>query len=330
VTRIAIWVFVVVAAELGCQRPAHSPRAPGAASIAGPAVMTGRGPYVAEGLPSELQEALVRVNARDAITVKGHGRNEYVIRRTRRWQCGSTVSVGFLGGAPSLRAGIVDATAEWTNKGNVKLDFGSSADGYRSWAPSDQTYTAEIRISFNDPEGGYWSLVGKDSVDPEIVRPGHASMNFEGFATQLPPNWSATVIHEFGHALGFEHEHQHPQRGCDFLWDDDPGYQHTTDSFGQFVRDAQGRRPSVYTVLGGRPNNWDRAKVDFNLRKLPNTRAFKSSPLVDRDSIMKYYFDDWMFEAGANSPCYSSVDNAHVSAKDAQGVAWAYPAICLE
>ena len=33
-------------------------------------------------------------------------------------------------------------------------------------------------LHFDD--GGYWSLVGNDGVNPEIVTPGEASMNFAG------------------------------------------------------------------------------------------------------------------------------------------------------
>ena len=70
-------------------------------------------------------------------------------------------------------------------------------------------------------------MVGNDSIDPTIVGAGEASMNFGGFAQGPPPGWEATVLHEFGHALGFQHEHQLPVGGCDleFRWEDDPGYQ---------------------------------------------------------------------------------------------------------
>jgi hypothetical protein len=78
-------------------------------------------------------------------------------------------------------------------------------------------------------------------------------MNFGGFAVSLPQDWAATVLHEFGHALGLQHEHQHPVGGCDldFRWEDDPGYTPTFDGFGQFITDSNGKPPSVYTVLGG-------------------------------------------------------------------------------
>jgi hypothetical protein len=70
-------------------------------------------------------------------------------------------------------------------------------------------------------------------------------MNFEGFDKGTPSDWEGTVRHEFGHALGLEHEHQHPEGGCDaeWRWNDDAGYIPTRDKDGGFTRDKQGRYP---------------------------------------------------------------------------------------
>jgi hypothetical protein len=287
-----------------------------------------KGPYIAEGYPKRIASALTVLNARDATEVVTEGRSEYVIRRKRRWSCGSTVTVAFKGGSKALRAKIASATDDWTALGNIKLDFGDASSGYRDWSPADTEYVADIRISFDDPEGGYWSLVGRDSRVSSLAGPGQPSMNYQDFDKGLPSDWRATVLHEFGHALGFEHEHQHPRTGCDFRWDDDPGYEKTQDEFDQYVIDANGRRPGIYTVMGGPPNEWSSEDVDFNLRKLRNTRAFRSSRFVDKESIMKYFYEDWLFEAGAESPCYFDYDNATLSPKDGEGIAWAYPASC--
>lgn len=58
-------------------------------------------------------------------------------------------------------------------------------------------------------------MVGRNAVNAALPGggPGQASMNLAGFDIALPADWQAVVRHEFGHALGFEHEHQSPAGG---------------------------------------------------------------------------------------------------------------------
>lgn len=128
-------------------------------------------------------------------------------------------------------------------------------------------------------------------------------MNFDSFDDSLPAYWEGTVHHEFGHALGFEHEHQSPVTRCDFRFYDDKGYVKTKDSFGWYTKDKTDRYPGLYTYLGGKANYWSKSKVDFNLRKIPTTSAFLIGPF-DKLSIMKYYYDAFMFKLGDKSPCF--------------------------
>ena len=150
-------------------------------------------------------------------------------------------------------------------------------------------------------------------------------MNFQGFTMFLPSDYAATVKHEFGHALGFEHEHQKPRDGCDqdFRWDDDQGYVPTRGPRGEMILDSAGKRPGIYSVLGGPLNNWSKAKIDFNLRQLPDSRAFNAGPF-DNKSIMKYYFPDWMFVKGTASHCFGP-QNLEISDQDKIGASKLYP-----
>lgn len=72
---------------------------------------------------------------------------------------------------------------------------------------TDKIEQAQIRISF-DSNGGAWSLLGTDCLQNKTG----PTMNFGWLDV-------ATVIHEFGHALGMIHEHQNPQSNP-IKWDE--------------------------------------------------------------------------------------------------------------
>jgi hypothetical protein len=252
-------------------------------------------------------------------------RFQQMVNISKTWKPGEVVTVAFRGGSPGLRQQVVSAVKPWTEAANVTFDFGNTPNSgtFREWTVSDADFKAEVRISFDSE--GYWSLVGRDSTDGTLVKPNEASMNFEGFDRSLPVDWEATVLHEFGHALGFDHEHQIPDSVCqtDFRWDDDPGYVPTQDMNGQFALDDQNRKPGLYTLLGGAPNKWSKETVDFNLKELAFTKDTRLTAF-DRLSIMKYYFDFWMFKNGNKSACYGP-ENLTLSEDDKKVVSEVYP-----
>ncbi len=248
-----------------------------------------------------------------------------VVSLTRRWLPSQTVKVAFNPGDAELHGKIARVASEWAKHANVVLDFGYSEDTrtYRTWSDNDTQFAADIRVNFYEP--GYWSLVGTDSSNPSVIKPSEPSLSLSAFHIELPADWESVVLHEFGHALGFEHEHQHPFEGCDseFRWSDDLGYVPTKDQYGQFVVDANGRRPGLYTVLAGPPNNWTKAKVDHNLRQLDQSHAYLVTEF-DPNSIMKYAFPQWMFVSN-DSYCYTPFDNHALSQGDIEGARMAYP-----
>jgi hypothetical protein len=279
-----------------------------------------------EGMPPARWAQIEKYNEALSKTARvGSMQPEAVVAVAKRWAPGNTIRVAFRGGTPQIHRGIERVAAVWTQYANVGFDFGydSSANRYRAWSTTDAERVAEIRIGFDLP--GYWSCVGNDSMLDACATAGQQSMNLQRFDVALPSDWISTTLHEFGHSLGLEHEHQNPIDGCDdqFLWDDEPGYQKTRDMFQQFIPDGNGRRPGIFTVLAGPLNNWDRPTIERNMKELKNSTAYQSTQF-DKDSIMKYWFPAWQFKDGERSKCYSA-RNDTLSTLDRVGIANAYP-----
>jgi hypothetical protein len=281
-------------------------------------------PYkIQEGYPVDV---IQRYKNRSFSLRQGVGASEFqatqsVIQVSQVWtRREQPITAAFLGGSTELRTQIVATVQAWSESSGVAFDFGP-AGSLREWSRQDQTYKAEVRISFD--EVGYWSFVGAESVDPSLTASNQPSMNFQQFDKGLPPDWQGVVLHEFGHALGFQHEHQSPNAHCDseFRWEDDAKYVKQTNIYGSYVPDSSGRRPGIYTVLGGPPNNWSRSQIDFNLKSLPATIDLRFSAFDPR-SVMMYSFQSWMF-VDANSACQIQ-ENVQLSDEDKRAAAASY------
>lgn len=114
---------------------------------------------------------------------------------------------------------------------------------------------SDIRIGFREEEGA-WSYVGTDCAKIPL---NERTMNL-GFIDR------ATVLHEFGHALGLIHEHQSPAEGG-FEWN----------------------KPVVIEDCSGYPNFWDRQTIRTNI-----FHRYKKSSIsgtkYDKKSIMHYRY----------------------------------------
>lgn len=259
--------------------------------------------------PSTIATKLSELRAAEegAVSKLSGSEARYLFSR-KRWTPGSTILVAFNGGSSSLHKAIAEQAIQWTKFANITLDFGfNPATGtYRTWSANDTERVAHIRIGFNQP--GYWSFVGTDSI-ANFSPANAASMNYENFADAWPlleSRWKTVVIHEFGHALGLHHEHQHPSCSSEFRWQRGPNGE-----------------PSVYEVFE-KWQGWTPQVVDVNLRSLPSTES-DASKLPDKKSVMFYAMPAQSFEKGTASTCFIPTENPSISKIDALAAQIAYP-----
>lgn len=288
------------------------------------------GDIVLDTLPDDVLGSMETRDRWMASLRYAEGALEFLVADLQSWTPGQTIRVAFLGGSTDLYKGIEDAIREISDAANLTLDFKQN-NAYRTWTTSDTQYAAEIRVSFD--AAGYFSLVGTDSVNPNIGLPqqpvgggpNQRSLNLGGFDVSRPPGWQGTTRHEFLHALSFHHEHQNMRGPCEaaFRWEDDPGYQPTRDARGAYVPDAAGLRPGIYTYLSGYPNGWSKSKVDFNLRTVSDSRALVAGPF-DPASVMLYRFPT-LFYRTQPSPCAPAGDGQQLSDGDKRGLKLLYP-----
>ncbi len=172
-----------------------------------------------------------------------------VAAKDKLWPKGKVLKVRFLQGQPALHARVMKAAQSWILPG-MKLQL----------LPAQAGEAADFRIAF-DTKAGSWSYVGTDC---RTIRPADPTMNL-GWADMDTPekDFSSVVIHEFGHALGLLHEHNHP--AARVQWD----------------------KAAVNADLSGDPNFWDQATIDSNV-----FAKFEASQVIttdfDKASVMIY------------------------------------------
>lgn len=136
---------------------------------------------------------------------------------SKHWINGSVLKVKFLGGTTEQHKTVKLVVKEWENNCNIAFNF-------------VDTLPADIRITFN-PDDGAWSYVGTDN---KYIPQNEPTMNLGWLDTGV-------ILHEFGHALGFAHEHQNPEGGI------------------------QWNEQVVIDELSGSPNFWDEWTIRHNV-----------------------------------------------------------------
>lgn len=178
------------------------------------------------------------------------GRARITLVKRYFWPVGQRLKVAFLDGDPRVQARVEQFARQWSQFANLTFDFGAHDD-------------ADIRISFRE-KGSSWSYIG---LYARTIPAGRPTMNF-GW---LEPNtddteYSRVVLHEFGHAIGAIHEHQHPL--ARIPWDVQAVY-------------------AYYT----RTQGWSKADVDRNLFQRYSVGETNFSEF-DPHSIMLYAIPD--------------------------------------
>ncbi|KAF2260859.1 zincin [Lojkania enalia] len=196
------------------------------------------------------------------------------------WPNGKRLRVKFLrGGSQKVRNKVMFYAQQWEQYANIDFRFVESG-------PTD------IRISFDWGEGS-WSYIGTtNSRIPE----NEPTMNFGWFDNNTrDQEFSRTIIHEFGHALGCIHEHQSPN--VTINWD----------------------KSKVYEYFAGPPNYWPPGDVDRNLFSKYDIATTRASAFDDR-SIMLYFFPPELTTDGKGSS-----NNVILSPTDKEFIGMIYP-----
>lgn len=130
------------------------------------------------------------------------------------------------------------------------------AEGLR-FRMADHGEVGDVRVSFRCD--GHWSYLGRQALR---IPEGSSTMNVGLDRRHDDREWDRVVLHEGLHAVGFEHEHQHPQ--AEIPWD----------------------REAVYQFYG-QTQGWDRRMVDFQVLNRAAPKQLRTTGF-DVDSIMMY------------------------------------------
>jgi hypothetical protein len=164
----------------------------------------------------------------------------------------------------------------------------------------DQLSEAEIRLGYSEEDGSSASAVGREILNVPLIEP----TTVYGWNLTTPYG-RGTALHELGHVLGMEHEHQNPYAGI--KW----------------------HEQAVYDALAKPPNNWDRATTYHNiLEKLASQQVQGST--WDPDSIMEYEFEPGLIDEPEQYDIDGLTPPGSLSAADKQWALKWYPRLAEE
>jgi hypothetical protein len=164
----------------------------------------------------------------------------------RLWKPGKTLKVRLLQKVSAHIADRVEHYAkEWSKYADLKFAMATTG--------------GDIRVSFDKTDGS-WSYLGTEA---KLIGANKATMNYGWLEDDTAEDeFSRVILHEFGHAIGCIHEHNHPASGIPW------------------------NKPVVYAYYA-QTQGWTKADVDqqvFATYAISQLNAGK----YDRKSIMHY------------------------------------------
>lgn len=212
----------------------------------------------------------------------------YVLSRLLLWAPGQRLRGCFYEGTSEEKLLVTAAVKKLLDgKGvNIEIEFGTAPD-FQSCSGSE-----ELRVSFAN--GCCSAFIGRTSLAAELKN--RPSIKLQGITKYSPEIAVQTVMHEFMHGLGLNHEHQSPSAPCKF------------------------KKDEILAAYG-----WKDKDYNTNMKQLEQSSRSYLWSSYDPSSIMKYYFDSSYLVDGDESKCFSK-DNLLPSKRDYEGLRLAYPA----
>jgi serralysin len=165
------------------------------------------------------------------------------------WEPGSLLRVNFLDGNSRQKSLVKRFASIWSAYANINFQF-------------DEDMPGEVRVSFNEKDGGSWSYVGTDAL---VVASNLQTVNFGWLNDKIQDTDAETVIlKQFGHVLGLMNEHQNPT--AKIPWN----------------------KEAVYKTYQDPPNYWTRKDVDHMMFATWDKNVYPVQKRFDPESIMFY------------------------------------------
>jgi hypothetical protein len=196
-----------------------------------------------------------------------------------------TLEICFLDGTRELRRYVAGIARQWTLYGAVDFDFGDWNDPRNCNA---DPFSSDVRVTFNQP--GDWAFVGTDRIDLgatlslQSATLSLQSVGSDEFSKIKSGQRDRAILHEFGHALGFEHNWMAPSAECNDEMDWAYVYKSMAQDYG-----------------------FTRADVDHTLRS-PTSREHIVGAF-DRRSVMNWELPSAYYKKGKQSKCFAAPMN---------------------